>query len=546
MTKSSPIFRCWYCIIVLIFTFIGLAFLAKNNLGYTGVWYDEAASFWISQGLHNYSKIKEPAKGLKEVISANRYANLDPGGYSILLHYWTKIDKGIVWLRLSAFIFFLVFMGFLGLIAWEWTRSIRFSVLSMALPLLFDPAMYFATEIRAYAMEMAGIAVGTFVLIRVFRHPSIKNLLILGFVCASFLTSRYSYIVFVGSVCCSYFVFVIGEPKERRLRSVLIFSGFLLPVLACGLLIYHFTLSRFFEYSLAKTATNLLAPDYVQGWILKGKTFRESLNLFKDNFLSLYSLPILLAILVLILRWPVSRFLVKRYFPKLIRLNGRPNFLPFYWLISSGQVFSILLSVLGFYPWNVGTRWSLYLIAFSMIAIILLIADVIWFFRALGEWRYPHHQIKGFGRDVSLMMIIVVALASYHATSFRHIFWVDLGPPTEYLNSLQLTEGSVFVTHYEIPTLRYLYEFGPYRNNDKYPDVFRFEQRSEADLYEIIDLDKEQIGYILTPQSPEEISKRIIGGKVRKIENGPPDLLEVVKTGYEDHHRALKQDDGNG
>ena len=286
MTKSSRIFRYLYCIIVLICIFIGLTFLAKNNLGYTGIWYDEAASFWISQGLHQYSKIKEPTKGLRAVVFANRFANLDPGGYSILLHYWTKIDKGIVWLRLSAFIFFLVFVGFLGLIAWEWTRSLRFSALSMALPFLFDPAIYFATEIRAYSMEIAGIAVGTFVLNRVFRNPSIKNLLILGFVCAAFLSSRYSYIVFVGSVCCSYLIFLIRQPREKRLSLIPVFLGFLLPILVSGLFIYKFTLSRFIEYSLVKTTPELLAPDYVQAWILKGKSFGESLNLLKENFRS--------------------------------------------------------------------------------------------------------------------------------------------------------------------------------------------------------------------------------------------------------------------
>ena len=55
-----------------------LSVLASNNLVYQGIWWDEAAQFWIALGLHSYvAPFSNPA-GLIEVARYNHDSKLDP------------------------------------------------------------------------------------------------------------------------------------------------------------------------------------------------------------------------------------------------------------------------------------------------------------------------------------------------------------------------------------------------------------------------------------------------------------------------------------
>jgi hypothetical protein len=179
--------------------FSSLIVLARNNLKYTGMWWDEAAQFWISQGLSNYAQPFESPRSVGDVIRANRLENLDPGGYALLLHFWTKCNRGLEWLRSLPFAFLALGMVGLGLLGWRLSRSIGFALAACAVPLLYPAAVYFGFEIRAYSMEMAGVAVGALVLVHGLERPSFRRLSLLGLVCAVFLTSRYSYIVFIAA-----------------------------------------------------------------------------------------------------------------------------------------------------------------------------------------------------------------------------------------------------------------------------------------------------------------------------------------------------------
>ena len=84
----------------------GLIVLARNNLGYRGMWWDEAEQFWISRGLSNYSHPFAAPQGLRHVIWSNRLFNLDPGGYSILLFFWSRASQTLARLRGLSFAFF--------------------------------------------------------------------------------------------------------------------------------------------------------------------------------------------------------------------------------------------------------------------------------------------------------------------------------------------------------------------------------------------------------------------------------------------------------
>ena len=71
------------------------------------------------------------------------------------------MGKSLPMLRALPFLFLLVSMISLGLLAWHRTRDTLFSIAACILPLCYPGITYFTFEIRAYSMEMAGMAVCT-------------------------------------------------------------------------------------------------------------------------------------------------------------------------------------------------------------------------------------------------------------------------------------------------------------------------------------------------------------------------------------------------
>jgi hypothetical protein len=172
----------------------GIVVFAANNLGYRGLWWDEAAQFWVSQGLSSYSSPFSPPRGVRDVVRMNCLENLDPGGFSALLHLWGAGGRGLEWLRTLPLAAFVVGSLALGVLGWRLTRSALFAAAACAAASLFPAMLYFALEIRAYSMEMAGVAVGALALEYFHERPSAPRALLLGSISAGFLTSRYSFL----------------------------------------------------------------------------------------------------------------------------------------------------------------------------------------------------------------------------------------------------------------------------------------------------------------------------------------------------------------
>lgn len=178
--------------------------LAVDNLGYDDMWWDESAQFWVSQGLSGDAAPFTPSRNLREVVCMNTFENLDPGGFSILLHLWTRLGTGLVHLRSLPLAFFFVGMAALGCLGWRLTRSPLFAVAAAALPCLYPAARYFGLEIRAYSMEMAGVALAALALVLVRERPSTGRAALLGIVCAAFLSSRYSFVFVVAALAVAF------------------------------------------------------------------------------------------------------------------------------------------------------------------------------------------------------------------------------------------------------------------------------------------------------------------------------------------------------
>lgn len=199
-------------------------------------WYDEAGQFWISQGLNHYSAPLSEAGTLSDVIQNNRDFNMDPGGFSIILYFWSMISTNWFVLRLLPVLFFLLFCYVLYKICYQELNN-KYSALFIAiLPLILPIFTNRVAELRAYSMELLGTVLSIYLLMRFKGKMTNRNLMILSVVQVFFSTSRYGYIIvaFCISIRVIYQLFK-DYPINVTVGKTLLYGG---PLLLFVMLIF--------------------------------------------------------------------------------------------------------------------------------------------------------------------------------------------------------------------------------------------------------------------------------------------------------------------
>ena len=107
-----------------------------TNLDSPYLWYDEAGQFFISKGLNHDSNPLEKGGDFSSVLTNNALYNMDPGGFSILLHFWAKISNYHIWLRLLPFIFFIGSIFCIIFLIYHWLKIINIAILLGFIPFL--------------------------------------------------------------------------------------------------------------------------------------------------------------------------------------------------------------------------------------------------------------------------------------------------------------------------------------------------------------------------------------------------------------------------
>jgi hypothetical protein len=505
--------------------------LAVHNLGYTGVWYDEAVQFWVSRGLGPFADPNVPRGGLADVVRWNSIANLDPGGFSAILYYWSSLDTGLVWLRLLPYLWFLASLVLLALLAWRLTASMSLSLLAAALPLAYPSFLYFATEIRAYSMEAAGVLAGAYWLDRAIHQPGSFASLALGMVCAFFLGSRYSFVLVTAAIAT---VFLLHTWRRLRAGSATGWrdaAEFLVPLMAGAAIIYGLTLTTQIDIWLQGSVVAHGAPDYVKAHVLGRLDLSGALALVAVNTLSPAALPITTASLLCLLLILARNARPDRWW--VIALHSGDRFRHLYGLSAICLLLSALVSAAGAYPWNIDTRWSFYLVAVSAVSVVALVAHATSALRALHKQnRLRDNRIVGAVRaTVPGIALGVVLVVCYRAANFRQHFYPDLGPSLAYLNSLVLPRHSVLVWGYETPVVRYLYEAGPFRNHPHYPSAFQFHAWSPRS-------DNDCLMYAVNPARPD-VAVPTLENVVLKVHEKEPVALRTVEYTDAELHRRL-------
>jgi len=432
-------------LITLFFLIFITIIFAWGNITNPNFWYDESGQFWIAKGLNHFSPKFSQNGGLYDVLLNNANFNMDPGGFSVILHYWTKVSNTPLFLRLLPYCFFLISFVIFVFIVKEWFHNNSVLVLFSGFILLtFSLIRNYAFELRPYSFEMSSALLSLFVAqisnrICVNKQYSI----IFGFLLSLGLTSRYSSVVPIFSACIFYCYYALQNYKNKTVikSSLLFFSPILITLL-------------FNAFMLFNQNIKVDSPEYVNEFML-------ATNSATKIFLHLGSIIIWLPMVILVL---VCSFNLKSFLT--IRLK---KYLIFSLIVT---VIYTLLSIMGKYPLSFRTRWDISIVSIYSLSIIPLIYLIFYYYSKLLKI-----SIKIFSQP---SQIAVVAMGIFYL-SFKNSF---LSTTINYYDSVhddfqscytELLTGRILANKNAMPSIKYLFEYGPlieYKNTYKKIDWY--------------------------------------------------------------------------
>ena len=422
-----------------------LSVFILNNINNPNLWFDESGQFWISKGLNHFSNINSHPLGIIDVLKNNSRFNLDPGGYSVILHYWSMVSSNHIFLRLLSVMFF--FIGIVLTIKISQIMSPLNKVANFSgLILLSSPLIcQYVFELRPYSMEMLATIASIYAYYRVdYILGAKKHALSTGLLLGILLTSRYSS-VFPITATLILITFSLIKNKLSRKRLIN-FSLFITPIIISSLLIFIFT-TRFQNPSLS-------TPGYVSKLMLNSEFIRNTIS-NKESFLTILPFIIVSGLFVCSvfnskLRKSLSLF--KKYFVYAILLNSIVT----------------LLSLFGKYPYGLIYRWDMAInttLTLSWIPILLFITS-----NYFVQKNFLKTSIKLFS------LIVLVYLSFIRASTIKYN---KLDSIYDNFRKVDFTSDSKLLINVgAFPSVKYQFEYGPlrkYQYSPIYLDIKTFD-----------------------------------------------------------------------
>lgn len=405
-----------YCIaVVLLVTAVVVLYF---NISYPWLWYDEAGQFWISKGLNHYSDPLTETKGIMDVIDNNRYYNMDPGGFSILLHFWTLISNSYVFIRLLPLLFFVGFACFFYLVLREYSVSKPFAIICALLLFLWPITTSRMVELRAYSMSLMGLTWAVYYLKKCEdKNYSIPSLLMLCLGIAFFCTSRYEYIIFAFPFSL-YTLYLIFKHRSGWFGKYLVYGC---PLLIMVLAIMAITL-QYQNSSVEKVSyLHYLSDDF---------------SLYHGKLFLFYIINIIIVLTEYRRCHHISQL-------QLISLICPSIF--------------IILSILGLYPWDSIRTMSVIVITFLNFVVFVYN-------------RFPNKEyIK-----IAIICGVMISIGGTHP-----INKTEYNKYLSFINMISRTPQKIYVDDWFSPSVRYHYEYGDYHDRskkDRYPQAFIFQK----------------------------------------------------------------------
>lgn len=391
------------------------------------LWFDESGQFWISQGLNHDSAPLSSIGDIFDVIENNKFYNLDPGGFGVILHFWLKLGTNYVWMRILPLLFFIGAVFCLGHLLYRWTKNLDVSLLMCFVLLLSDTIYPMAFEIRAYSMELLGVMLTIEMLEYIKQGCQVKSLLIWSIILSFFMTSRYSFaiVAFIASICVLYLVIRNDENYKLKIVKLTIYA---LPLI-CSLCYIYFFAMRFQN-------PDVLALGYLP-------YLSENPNQLKwdDNF------KYILLIVFLTYLWICSY--KNKYLSKYSILL---------YMVVGVNISFIILSLLGMHPWAIDSTRCISMISLVIVTLTAFLAELI---NVIDE-------------KINVKWVVLLVFVLYFGNSYRKAFKPKQNLYT-FLQEVEFDEKSVYSDRWASPSIRYLIEYGELKNHvPSYPNSFRF------------------------------------------------------------------------
>jgi hypothetical protein len=447
-TRTLIMPKNYFNYVIIAATFIIVIILLSRNLDSPNLWFDESGQFWMAKGLNHFSPPLQAEGNIKDVIHQNAAYNLDPGGFTIILHFWTKIANAHIWLRLLPFLFFILTMMVFSLITFKWTNNLTISLFMSFVAALSPLLIHYAFEVRPYSMEYLGTVLTVYFVERFKVKINNRGLMLFGCLMAIFMTSRYAVnIPILISVLIILFL-VIKNSRDTKQFIVSAFSfGF--PLLVSSILIYTLT----FRYQIP----NVKPPVYVLSYMLKYK----NITAFPDfPAFIIFNIPFI--------------FFVGLYlYCKRYNRNIANKFDLFFLIIIANNLAFIILSFLGINPWHAGIRWCITLNVLSFLCVAAI--GCIFYLQLSNKLnQYLLNRILTWTTIISCITTIVL-LSTVPVLRYK-----QNDATYDFLSKVNLGEYKyIYVNGSGSSTLRYLFEYGALKssyNKKFYPDKFDLSQ----------------------------------------------------------------------
>ena len=379
---------------------LGIAGLGIHNLGNRYFWTDESSSFFTALGW--------PAPGQEpggwSDIQQTLITFLDPGLFHLMIRGWSEtFGTSIQSLRSLPFFFFVLYVTALLL----WYRRFRLPLLvavaGVSVMMLDNITPYYSVEVRAYSAAIAAAVALPLAATWFMDHPNVTRLGI--FLGASAFLGAMQYTAASVNIATGVLVltalFQTKVPTERwRLGLAGTFTLAWLPFIY---LITRGWPSRGAEGDL----------DHVKNLVLAHMDSSALLQTLSTNFLSFTALPRTLFLILVPVIFVIARVKFSTNNDGAPSKRPATTLLQLWFYVAVLTVSAALLSIGGFLPWVLGTRWSITEIAgvaLSVLGIIVLIRD----YSAPTLWQSRLSQIA-----VATACIAVVLLGSWRIFTYE-------------------------------------------------------------------------------------------------------------------------------
>jgi hypothetical protein len=402
--KSSPFLKVVTLVGGLAFV-AGVFGLGLQNLGDRYFWTDESSSFFTALG---WPGVGQEAGGLAE-IQQTLSTFLDPSLFHLLIRGWLEVfGTNIEALRALPFVFFVLYL--IGIIAWY--RKFGFAPVvafaGAAIMMLDNITPYYSVEVRAYSASLAASVLLPLVAWWLTDRPSVRRLAV--FVVIGGFLGAMQYTAANVNIATAILIATIaivrrtkGEKGSFTLAAASLFLLFWLPLI--------YLVTRGWPSSGAEADL-----DHVRDGVLAYMAPESIVHTLQTNFLSFTALPRTVFFVAL----PLALLLSARAqgIPrKRLLYNQRLMSVSLLWVYVLGMTGAgALLSVTGFLPWVLGTRWSITEIGSIALSILGLLALA----RYFAPTRLRMSRITQFLVPAIALTIIVIAslrMWSYERTS---------------------------------------------------------------------------------------------------------------------------------